>query len=126
MTTAPVDMDGGKFDILAATGYDVDFSVLYQHPDGTAYDLTGWTAHMAIRVGPADPVLLLVTTATSPSYLAITAATGQVQIHVDHASTVSWQARGYAFDVRLIGPSNQQVRLLYGTLTLRPLVTPSV
>lgn len=120
---APTDLDGVQWDFVAPQGFSYDFQVVLLDENGDPQDLTGETVQLAVRQGPKDPVLLLLTVSSSPSLLLITDPTsGVIQVHFDEVDTTGLPApKGFVYDLRV-----GEYRKVWGTMTTRPGVTVNV
>lgn len=90
--------------------------------DGEPIDLTGYTARMAIKETiDADEVALLLT--TENSRIIITPATGSVLLYLSDAETAAFNIDRGVYDVELIQPGGEVMRLMQGDVTIDQNVT---
>lgn len=127
MTTLTAATDGAEWNGLEiGQGYDADWSMQVLDDAGVPVNLTGYVVKITLRLGYGEPVALTAASnVAADSYVTITAGTGTVTFHLDHADTVLLSApKNYVFDVRFIN-GGAETRKLWGKCYVRPQVTAS-
>jgi hypothetical protein len=115
-------MTAGIYNATIDQGATWSVTVLYKNSDGTAINLTGFTAAMQVRQQYSSETAEL--TLSSPSNgIVITGATGTVLITISAAQTRALEEGYYVYDVELTSPSALVTRLIQGQLTVAPEVT---
>jgi len=120
---APVDLDGVEYNFIAAQGFSYDWGVTELDASGNPVSWAGRTVELAVRPTAKDPVVLLLTTTSPASTIAVDYPTsGHNQVHFDAADTVALTApKTYVYDLRVDGYRKQ-----WGTMSLRAGVTVGV
>jgi len=96
-------------------GEDITMSLTCLQSDGTAFDLTGYTADGVLKINPSSAVALdLAPTIPTP-------ANGVVLVSVN---TTGVAAGVYGWDVQITEGSNAPIVIGYGTAKLRKKNTP--
>jgi len=87
-------------------------------------DLTGYSARMQIRPDYTSTTVLVELTPANAG-ISITAATGQINLHISAADTaaLTFTDAPAVYDLELIEPGGDVIRLLKGSVTLSPEVT---
>jgi hypothetical protein len=88
---------------------------------GDPYDLTGWTARMQLRQKQGSPVLLEATTENGKITLGGT--TGRVDVKFTDADTGSLTVASGRYDLELVDPAGDVLRLLQGSVTVDANIT---
>ncbi|GAA3136724.1 hypothetical protein GCM10010466_29430 [Planomonospora alba] len=83
-------------------------------------DLTGWSARLEIRDRHGGTLLHRMTSGDSSIGLA---ADGTISLHIPAATSTAWKWLVGVYDLELITPEGEPVRLLEGPVTLSPEVT---
>ena len=104
----------GSYSTTIEQGADWSRTVAWKNPDGTAIDLSGWTAACQIRDG--QTLLATVTTA-------ITGTAGTVSLSLPAAQTAALPAVTAKYDLFLTAPGGAVTRLLAGTVSILPRTT---
>ncbi len=103
-------------------GADWYINFTYKNPNGTAINLTGYTAALQVRTSPL--ALTAVLTLTSGSGITITGASGLIEVHATAAQTAAITNGKYAYDIEITAPTTNVVtRLVQGTIEVSPQVT---
>lgn len=89
--------------------------------DGTAVDLTGYTARMQVRqkVTSADTLLSL----TSASGITLGGSAGTITLSVSAVDTAAMTWREGVYDLELVSGGGEVTRLIEGRITVSPEVT---
>jgi hypothetical protein len=106
------------------------YTLLQPAPAGTPIadllpiNLTGYSARMQIRPDYASATVLLELTQAN-GRIAITPASGNIAMHISAADTaaLTFTDAPAVYDLELIEPSGDVIRLLKGSVTLSPEVT---
>lgn len=98
-------------------GSDFSVSVNITESDGTAKNLTGYTARAQLRKSYYSKTNVTFTSAvTAP-------AEGEVTISLTNAQTANIKAGRYVFDVETVSNANAVTRILEGMVIINPEVT---
>lgn len=99
------------------------FDFTYYQSDGvTPFDLTGYSARMHFRAKHSDPDPPLYE-ADSTGDITLGGATGKIQVVIPAATTAAWTFKCAVYDLELIEPDGEVVRLLEGIVHITPEVT---
>lgn len=79
---------------------------------GTPYDLTGWTGRMQVR--PTVDSDTKSVDATTENNMIILGADGTVQVHLPDTETDKVTYKKGVYDLELVDPTGQVIRLLQG------------
>jgi hypothetical protein len=113
-----------KVDIVLRKGAAFAKRIVVLNVDGSARDLTGYTAKMQIRQDLDDAVASLTLTSTPPAGLTVTAGSGYVDILITKAQTAALTIQSGVWDVWIDnGGSNSPEYLAEGGVTVRKMVT---
>jgi hypothetical protein len=87
-------------------------------------DITGYTARMQFRakIGDALPVLSLTDVANASGQLIINGPQGSVEIYINDTTTSALYGGG-VFDLELVSPTGEVIRLVQGSYSVSPNVT---
>lgn len=120
-------------DLVISQGADNTYAYRYSTSDGTTttpVDLTGWQARAQVRPRPGGTVWLdLTSQAPTAAGSSITlGADGFITVHIHHAETeaAEWNTPARAkgvWDLELIAPSGEVIRLVMGAVELSADVT---
>ncbi len=99
-------------------------TVTYQNPNGTAINITGYTAALQLRSLPSDATAVLTLT-TANGGITITGATGTVAITASATQTQAIDEGNYYYDLEISSPTSPSVitRLVQGQIVVSPEVT---
>ena len=115
-------MTAGIYNATIDQGATWSVTVTYKNANGTAINLTGYTAAMQVRQQYSSETADL--TLTSPSNgIAITPLTGVVVITMTASQTRALEEGYYVYDVELTSSGGLVDRLIQGQLTVAPEVT---
>jgi len=104
-------------------GADWYINFTYKNPNGTAINLTGYSAALQIRTSPLAATAVL-TLLTPDQGISITGATGLIECHATAEQTALITNGKYAYDIEITAPSTGVVtRLVQGTVQVSPQVT---
>lgn len=111
------------FNTTIDQGADWFLNFQYKNPNGTAINLTGYSAALQIRTSPLAKTAVL--TLESPSDgIVITGNTGTIAVHATAAQTATITNGKYAYDLEITAPNPATVtRLVQGTIEVSPQVT---
>ncbi len=106
------------------------FALLQPAPVGTPIadllpiDITGYSARMQIRPDYASATVLAELTPANAG-ISITPATGKIDLYISAADTaaLTFTDTAAVYDLELIEPGGDVIRLLKGSVTLSPEVT---
>ena len=90
--------------------------------NGTALNLTGYSARMQMRTSYNATVPSLSLSSTDGS-ITIDAALGKLTLNATAATTASLAARRYVYDIEIVSPSGFVTRIVQGNAVVSPEVT---
>lgn len=102
-------------------GADWYLTVTYENPNGTAINITNYTAALQIRSLPSDPTTVL--SLSTGSGITITGATGTVEVRATAAQTGAIDEGTYYYDLEITAPTGVVTRLVQGQVVVSPEVT---
>jgi hypothetical protein len=102
-------------------GADWYLTVTYEDPNGTAINITNYTAALQIRSLPSDPTTVL--SLSTGSGITITGATGTVEVHATAAQTGAIDEGNYYYDLEITAPTGVVTRLVQGQVVVSAEVT---
>jgi hypothetical protein len=102
-------------------GADWFITFIYENPNGTAVNITGYTAALQIRTSPLAKTTVL--SLTNGNGITITGATGTLAVHATAAQTTTITNGKYAYDLEITSTSNVVTRLVQGTVEVSAQVT---
>ena len=110
-----------NYQILIDQGATYSLALTYKDANGTAINLTGYTAAMQIRTSyeSASTVVSL----TSSSGIVITAATGLLTINITSTQTAALTPGTYVYDLEITSGANVVTRLIQGSVMVSAEVT---
>ena len=110
-------MNPGRYNITVYQGTTFQLSPQWLI-DNLPVNLTGYSATMQVRKFTSSPTPL-VTASTSNGLIAINAAQGQIAISIPAATTATWPADNYMYDLNLTAPDGVTVyKILTGTFVV--------
>jgi hypothetical protein len=110
------------YNVVIDQGADWFLNVNYDNPDGTAVNLTGYTAALQLRSLPTDPTSVL--SLTTGAGITITGATGLIAIRATATQTRAIDEGIYYYDLEITAPSTAVVtRIIQGQADVSPEVT---
>jgi hypothetical protein len=92
-------------------------------PVYTSHSLAGCTARMQIRQAINSPVLVSLTSESGGLILEAEAVTGQIDLVISAEQSALLETRKAVYDLELVYPSGDVVRLLQGKITISMNVT---
>lgn len=101
-------------------GADWYLTVTYKDSNGTAINLTGYTAAMQFKLTSSATSALSL---TSSSGITITAATGTLAIRATAAQTGALGAYKYDYDLEITSSAGVVTRLIQGVATVNAQIT---
>lgn len=114
-------MSAATHNFVIDQGADWYITFIYKDANGTAINLTGYTAALQIRDTYADSTTDL--SLTSSSGITITAATGTLDVHATAAQTGAITAGNYVYDLEITSSGGVVTRLVQGKIVISPQVT---
>jgi len=102
-------------------GADWYLTITYENPNGTAINITNYTAALQIRSLPSDPTTVL--SLSTGSGITITGATGTVAVHATAAQTRAIDEGNYYYDLEITAPTGVVTRLVQGQVVVSAEVT---
>ena len=102
-------------------GADWYLTVTYEDPNGTAINITNYTAALQVRSLPSDPTTVL--SLSTGSGITITGATGTVEVHATAAQTGAIDEGNYYYDLEITAPTGVVTRLVQGQVVVSAEVT---
>lgn len=106
----------GRLDITARIGSPIDILVPVLQDDGTAADLTGWTAKAQVRESNAAGAALL-------HEFSVAIGTGTVTLTATGAQTAAWSWFRAPWDLILLDASSVPAPVVAGWITAYPRIT---
>ena len=98
------------------------FDFTYYDDDGDPHDLTGYSARMHIRAKHSDPDPPLYE-ALSGGDITLGGVAGTILIIIPAAVTAAWTFKEGVYDLELVTPGLEVIRLLEGHISVTPEVT---
>lgn len=114
-------MPAGKQNITVERGATFSLVVTWRDSNGTAINITGYTARMQCRRSvEADETLFSLTDSAG---LALGGAAGTITITLTAAQTAAIDATSGVYDLELVSAGGVVTRLVEGSVTFSPEVT---
>ncbi|WP_344580481.1 hypothetical protein [Nonomuraea roseoviolacea] len=88
---------------------------------GEPLNLTGFSARMEIRTKTGGELLYRLDTSTGG--ITLGGVEGTIQLHIPASASTAWAWRTGVYDLELIGPTGDVVRLIQGGVQVSPEVT---
>lgn len=114
-------MSATTYNTTIDQGADWFVTFVYKDSDGTAINLTGYSAALQLRDTYADTTTDL--SLTSASGITITGATGTLEVRATAAQTAAIAAGTYVYDLQITSGSGIVTRLVQGRIVVSPEVT---
>jgi hypothetical protein len=102
-------------------GADWYITFIYEQPNGTPVNVTGYTAALQVRTSPLAKTAVL--TLTNTSGITITGNTGTFACHATNVQTSAITNGKYSYDLEITSPTNIVTRLVQGTVEVSPQTT---
>ena len=115
-------MSAGTYDILIEKGATFQLSLTWKAPNGTPYDLTGYTARMQVRKAYSSTTTLLSLTSAN-SDIVLGGVAGTIIVTATATATAAIDATRGVYDLELVAPSGVVTRVLKGDVEISPEVT---
>ena len=125
-------MSAGRYDIVLEQGTTFDLPINYSNPDGSAIDLSGYSARMQVREAPHSELFVEFNSGlTSNGFILMTgsaedredSANGTLRVYMTAAnSSILPRFRGRD-DLELNDHTGYTIRLLEGQFTVEPEIT---
>lgn len=128
-------MPAANYDLYIEQGATFRFSLVYGYKDGTVdpagnatvipYDITNCKARMQIRQKRGGPVLIAVnsTTAGGGGIVFTDAVHGKIEVTITDEATQSLNVSRAKYDLEIVYPSGDVIRVLQGNVTISPNIT---
>lgn len=101
-----------------------NLTVEYEDPNGTAINLTGYSAKLQFRTSPLAVVAdLTLTSITLNGGITIVPLTGTLNLTATPTQTSLLKPQRYVYDLEITSGTNQVTRLIEGTIQVSPEVT---
>ena len=114
--------DTPDLNIIVNQGEHLAADLLYTDKDGTAINLTGYTATLKVRETlESDTVLLTMTTANSK--ITIDGAAGKITLIISATDSAALPLGRLVYDLLLIDGSGHQDRFVKGVVIVRKMVS---
>ena len=114
-------MSAGIYNFTLDQGSTWTLQIVYEDPNGTPINLTGYNAQMKVRK-KADSSAVVLSLATGGGGIVITGPTGTINITATDEQTATLDPIFYVYDLDLkLG--GVITRLIQGQVTVRPRVT---
>lgn len=109
-------MTAARHDLVIEQAADWSLDLTWQSSPGVPVDLTGWSAYAQVRQNAGDTGTPLI---DFEDYITLGGVGGTILIEVPASVllTTTWERRA-AWDLVMVGPANQQIRLLKGKAKL--------
>jgi hypothetical protein len=107
-----------KANLVIDQGTDFSTTITIQSNDGSAYDLTGYTANGHIRKHYTSSTAYPLTCSFTGDR-----TTGKITLSMSRTTTSEMEAGRYVYDVEITSAANTVTRLIEGIVTLTPEVT---
>jgi hypothetical protein len=112
-------MPAAKLNLLVEQGADFSKRLVWRDKNKRPVPLSGWVAKMQVRASASSPTVLF-ELSTENGRITLPGS-GVIQMDIDAADTQNFVAGVY--DLKLMGPAGQDIRLVEGKITLSPGVT---
>lgn len=110
------------YGLTADQGATFQSILTWTNPDGSAIDLSGYTARMKIRRRTTSQEVLEDLT-TENGKLTLGGADGTITISLSHTETAALSAGQHQYDLELISTSGEVTRLIMGYFVVRSEIT---
>ena len=110
----------GKLNLDMWQGASWDYTLTWT-TNGTAVDLTNYSARMQARASYHATATVL--SITSGSGITLGGTAGTILLEADPVTTAGVPSGSYVYDLELVSPGSAVTRLVEGTLTVDPEVT---
>lgn len=110
------------YDIVIKQGATLRFTVTYKI-DGVPVDMTGFSARMQLRPAYDSKLLVANLTSDEDGGLTIDAEEGRVNVLIPAEKTANITTPEGVYDLEVVNPSGEVIRLLPGKFTLSREVT---
>lgn len=115
----------GKLDLTCdfaiQQGADFQQVLTWENANGTAVNVTGYSALMQIRTSVGGEVLLELS--TENGMIALGGSAGTITLHIDAETTAGLDFIKGVYDLQMISGSDFVTRLVEGVVALSPAVT---
>lgn len=115
-------MTAGTHDIVIEQGATFRLSLVWKDPNGTPYDLTGYTARMQVRKAYGSTSSMLSLTSGAGD-IVLGGALGTIVATASATATAALSGLQGVYDIELVSPGGVVDRVLQGTVTISPEVT---
>jgi hypothetical protein len=90
------------------------FEVIYQNPNGSLIDLTGYTAKVDVRDRPAGKILCA--SVTNSSGIIISGLEGKIVVTFTPEQTRKFTVPNASYQLQIIAPNTQRTTILKGNI----------
>jgi hypothetical protein len=111
----------GSFDISCDQGATFALAISWIDSDGTAVNLSAYTARMHVRPS-VESATLTVALTTENGGIVLDAATGRIELRLTATQTAALAAGAYVYDLELVSGATV-TRIIQGAFTVRAEVT---
>ena len=112
----------GKYDITLYRGSTFRQTLTWKDQNGTAINLTGWTARLQGRKSiPSDTPFITLTTENGG--ITLGGAAGTIELYITHMATAALVDDIGSYDLELIAGNGDVTRLMMGRILVDPDVT---
>lgn len=114
-------MPAGKYSFVIEAGatFNLDFTM---YTGGSKWNLTGYSARMDIRED-IDSVTALISLDSNGNGITLGGSTGTVEIEIDAATTETFPAGQYVYDLEIEDANGYVWRVIQGKVQVRAEVT---
>ena len=118
-------MPAGRYNFTIEQGADFSRVLTWTDSSGGAVDLTGFQAHMKIKVANASPAIvsLTITPTVNGDVLMLGGSSGTITITITHVTTAALDFREARYDLELESPAGIVTRLVEGIVSFTAEVT---
>lgn len=120
MDLVDVGLGFNEVDLYINSGADWSTAMNYFNQDGSPVDLTGYTFASAFRTSFDTPNV-----AGNITVTVLNAVIGNTMISLDASVSANIPYGTYLYDIDMTDPYNTTIRVMQGTLTLKPAITAS-
>jgi hypothetical protein len=113
----------GTYDTTVEQGVGWQRVLTWRDGAGALVPMSGYVGKMQLRARPGGPVLLELNSADDSAGIVLGAADGTITLHIDEADTALLPAAVLRYELDLIPPSADPLRLIEGRLTVRARIT---
>lgn len=116
-------MAAANYDILIEQGATFKLMLRWKDSEGDPIDLTGYAARMQVRPFVLSDEVLLSLTDDSDGGITLGGVEGTIEIEAEADQTELIGSRKGVYDLELVTPQDDVIRLVQGTVQISPEVT---